>query len=69
MDGVRIAGCLTFALFVLAACDVKAGAATDPFANASIVYGEQPKGDQGVSSRCAKIVNPAERRKCIQTSG
>ena len=69
MSGVRISGCLMFALFVLTACDVKAAVATDPFAAASVVYGEQPKGDQGVSSRCAKIVNPAERRKCIQTSG
>ncbi len=53
-------------LLALAACDVKAA---EPFAQAATIYAEQPKEDQGVSSRCAKIANPAERRKCIQTSG
>ncbi|MCD6073431.1 MAG: hypothetical protein K0Q70_314 [Rhodospirillales bacterium] len=60
---------VTLGLFALAACDVKATPVDDPFAQSSVIYGEQPKGDQGVSGRCAKIVNPAERRKCIQTSG
>jgi len=56
-------------LFALAACDAKASPLADPLAHGSLIFGEQPKGDQGVSSRCAKIVNPAERRKCIQGSG
>ena len=58
-----------FGLLALAACDVKAAPAGDALAQTSSIYAEQPKGDQGLSSRCAKIANPAERRKCIQTSG
>lgn len=69
MKAVLTAGCVTFGVLALAGCDVKASPAADPFSGNAIIYGEQPKGDQGVSGRCAKIVNPAERRKCIQSSG
>jgi len=69
MKAVLTASCVTFGMLALAACDVKADPAADPFVENAIIYGEQPKGDQGVSGRCAKIVNPAERRKCIQSSG
>jgi hypothetical protein len=69
MKTAPFACCVTLGVLALAACDVKASPVGDPFAQNSVIYGEQPKGDQGVSGRCAKIVNPAERRKCIQTSG
>ena len=60
---------IAFGLFALAACDVKARPVDESVAQNSVIHGEQPKGDQGVPGRCAKIVNPAERRKCIQSSG
>jgi hypothetical protein len=57
----------------LAACDANAVSqgigSNDPAVSRTMIYGEQPKGDQGVSSRCAAIVNPAERRRCIQSGG
>lgn len=69
MKTVRLACCMTLGLLALAACDVKAAPSGDAAAQASSIYADEPKGDQGVSSRCAKIANPAERRKCILTSG
>ena len=70
MIKVSLTACgVAFGFLALAACDVKAGPAGDPAPRNAVIYGEQPKGDQGISGRCAKIVNPAERRKCIQTSG
>ena len=56
-------------LLALAACDVKAAPTSNSAAHDSMIYAEQPKDDQGVSGRCAKIANPAERRKCMQSSG
>jgi hypothetical protein len=70
MIKVSLTACgLAFGFLALAACDVRAGPVGNPAPQGAIIYGEQPKGDQGISGRCAKIVNPAERRKCILTSG
>lgn len=68
-DAMIKASMFACGLLALAACDVKAAPAGAAVAQNSLIYAEEPKGDQGVSSRCAKIANPAERRKCIQTSG
>jgi len=67
-----ISCCVMMMGSALAACDtseVSQGAGSSEPAAFRMIYGEQPKGDQGVSSRCAAIVNPAERRRCIQSGG
>ena len=69
MKAVPFAFCVTVGLVALAAWDVKAAPGGSFAAPGSMIYAEQPKDDQGVSGRCAKIANPAERRKCMQSSG